>query len=277
MCQHLINYFVTSPSWLSSSQSCQSSQSSEFIKEQKLQILLLGHPPLHNYTVCSVTRTTGRRVFSDYIVYPFTHCLSTVVLSLNFSCDHSHRFSLTSIHNDLRRRSLPPCHLPWLLRHDDDCPIPLPRCQFQRRGTWVCRISKPDQGGGYCASGVHRQGVDFREGELNPIYNAWEEKEIQESNREPRYQCLHHLILLLPASQAQANCTLQSNQLERKGNHCQSHGFIHQCSSSNWKLCNSWRIHRIDLIDKPESLEVSSRCKISWALPAIARWHIMIC
>lgn len=89
------------------------------------------------------------------------------------------------------------------------------------------------------------------------------EKEIQESNREPRYQCLHDLILLLPASQAQVNCTLQSNQLERKGNHCQSHDFIHQCSSSNLTLCSSWRIHRIDLIDKPEYLEVSSRCKIS--------------
>lgn len=103
------------------------------------------------------------------------------------------------------------------------------------------------------------------------------EQEIQESNREPRYQCLHHLILLLPASQTQASCTLQCNQLERKGNHCQSHGFIHQCSSSNLIMCSSWRIHRIDLIDKRESLEVSSRCKVSCALPAIARWHIMMC
>ena len=100
-------------------------------REQKLQTLRLEHPPLHNYTVCSVTRTTGRRVFSDYIVYSLTHCLSTVVLSLKSICRHSHYFSLTSIHNDLRRRPLPPCHLPWLLRHDDDCPIPLPRCQFQ--------------------------------------------------------------------------------------------------------------------------------------------------
>ena len=82
------------------------------------------------------------------------------------------------------------------------------------------------------------------------------EKEIQESNREPRYQCLHDLILLLPASQAQANCTLQSNQLERKGNHCQSHGFIHQYPSSNLTLCSSWRIHLTDLIDRPESLDV---------------------
>lgn len=38
----------------------------------------------------------------------------------------------TRFHHDLRRRPLPSGHLPGIVRHDDDRPLPLPRCQCPR-------------------------------------------------------------------------------------------------------------------------------------------------
>lgn len=79
--------------------------------------------------------------------------------------------------------------------------------------------------------------------------------------REPRYQCLHLLILLLPAGQAQANCTRQSNQLERKAVFANLMALFITSIRVIWKCVGPYGIHRLDLDKSRTSFKVSSRCK----------------